>query len=602
MSLDRPAMPEEAQAGLQHISLVLDYSADCISLIDRACMRFIYVNQTACEQLGFSRGELLEMGPQDINPYFNRQMLEQRFDEIIASPERAGIIETTHKRRDGSLFPVEVRVRAVESEGRAFMVAIARNMTVQCRNEEALRQSEEQFRQISENLHHALWIGDVQAERLLYISSAFEKIWGRSRALVYGRPRMLLADIHPWDRARVTAAMQDAWRNERDMDEEYRLLPKDGRVRWLWTQTFPIRDEKGWVYRIGAVTEDITARKAQEESLRLSEEKFRRLFEGAPIGLGLIGADSRIVEANPALCAMLGYGKDELLTRTNADITYPQDVDGSLENVKKLFSGAISHYVEEKRYVRKDGSLVWGKLHAAVIAGHNKTPLFGLGMIENIDQAKRAEALRLERDAAQKNALVREVHHRIKNHLQGVVGLLRRHLSEGGSCNAMLEETIAQIGTVATVHGLQGRTVGEDIGLLEVVLAISKAVDDLIPSRFETRISSALESSPALSRDESVPVSLALNELLVNARKFSTGPVLVELSGNPGTVTIRIVNPASGLPQHERASGLELVRSLLQAEGARFTFAHRDGRFSAEVMLTPPVLKPLEKDSCPKTI
>jgi PAS domain S-box-containing protein len=579
------------QAALQRFRTALDHSADAIFLIDRASLSFIDANQTACDRLGYSREELLQMGPHDIAPYFNKEMVAARLDEIIASPDRSGIIDSFHKRRDGSLYPVEVRLRAIESEGRTLIVANGRDMTVQRQNEEALRQSEEQFRQITENLQPMLWIGEVASERFLYVSPAFESIWGRARALVYKRPRMLLAGIHPGDRERMTAAMQRMWRDEHAMDEEYRLLRQDGGMRWLWTRTFPIRDEKGGVYRIGAVTEDITTRREQEEKLRFSEEKYRQLFERAPIGLGLVGQDRLISEANPALCKMLGYSRDELLTRTNADITYPEDLDSSVENVKQLLSGAISHYVAEKRYVRKDGSLVWGKLHAAVILGRNRQPLFGLGMVENIDQAKRAEEFRQAQDAAQKKALVREVHHRIKNHLQGVVGLLRRQRHEGSPCNAILEETIAQINTVAMVHGLQGKAAGEEIGLVEMVAAISHAVDELISSGHATHIGNALDFPPVISRDESVPLALALNELLVNARKFSTGPVDIALSGERNKVVIRITNPARELPQPIRASGLELVKALLQADGAAFALEHDAERFSAEVCLTPPVLK-----------
>lgn len=582
---------EKNQASLQRFKVALDHSADAIFLVDRASLRFIDVNQTASERLGYSREELLAMGPHDIAPYFNREMVAARLDEIIASPDGSGTINSFHKRRDGSLYPVEVRLRAIESEGRTIMVAIGRDMTVQRRNEEALRQSEEQFRQITENLQHVLWIGDVQSERLLYVSSAFERVWGRSRAHVLKRPRMLLADIHPGDRGRITAAMQGIWRDEHLMDEEYRLLREDGGTSWLWTRTFPIRDGNGRIYRIGAVTEDITARKEQEENLRLSEEKFRMLFEGAPIGLGLIDQNRHLTEANPALCNMLGYGKDELLAKTIVDIIHPEDVHNGITSAEKLFSGALSHYVTERKFLTKNGNALWGRLHAAVITGHNKQPMFGLGMIENIDQAKHAETIRLAREAAQKNALVREVHHRIKNHLQGVVGLLRRQRHGDSPCNTILEGAIAQVSAVATVHGLQGRTAGEEVDLAEMMAAISSAVNELIPSGFATRISSALEISLILSRDESVPVALALNELLVNARKFSTGPVDIELTGSREQAMIRIVNPIHGLPPPIQASGLELVKALLNTEGAAFTFDFGAGRFSAEVRLTPPVLQ-----------
>jgi two-component sensor histidine kinase len=141
------------------------------------------------------------------------------------------------------------------------------------------------------------------------------------------------------------------------------------------------------------------------------------------------------------------------------------------------------------------------------------------------------------------------------------------------------------------VHGLQGKVAGEEIGLVEMVAAISHAVNELIPSGHATRIGNALDFSPIISRDESVPLALALNELLVNARKFSSGPVDIALSGEQNKVVIRITNPTRELPQPIRASGLELVKALLQADGAAFTLEHDAERFSAEVCLTPPVLK-----------
>lgn len=582
---------EKNQATLQRFRTALDYSADAIFLVDRNNLRFIDVNQTACERLGYSPEMLLKMGPQDISPYFNKQMLAARLDEIIASPGRSGVIETFHKHRDGSIFPVEVRVRAIESEGRTIMAAVVRDISLQRQNEEALRQSEEQFRQITENLQHMLWIGEVQSERFVYVSPAFENIWGRSLGYVYSRPRMLLADIHPEDRGRMTAMMQGVWRDKHTIDEEYRLLRKDGGIRWLWTRTFPIRDEKGRVYRIGAVTEDITARKENEENLRFSEEKYRRLFEGSPIGIALVSPDYRMAETNPAFCRMLGYSTEEMAGKTFPDITHPEDRDTDLSQAGKLFSGEIPSYSMEKRYIRKDGSTFWIKLHGSVVRDRDNHPMYGLGMVEDIDKTKRAETIRLAHEAAQKNALVREVHHRIKNHLQGVVGLLRRQRKEQNPCNAILEETIAQINTVAMVHGLQGKTLGEEIDLLEMITAISCSVNDLIHSSFSTRISSALEFSLAISRDESVPLALALNELLVNARKFGTGPVDIELTGSRETATLRIINPIREPPQAIRASGLELVKALLQTEGAAFSFVHGADRFTAEVCLTPPVLK-----------
>jgi PAS domain S-box-containing protein len=580
------------QTSLQRFSDALEDSSDSIYLIDRVSMRFIDVNQTACERSGYSREELLEMGPHDIKPSFNRQMLEHEFDKIAATQNRFGIIYTIHKCKNNEIYPVEVRLRASEAEARAIIVAIARDMTLHHQNEKALRQSEEQFRQISQNLQHVLWIRDIETEQVIYISSAFEKIWGRPVEQVYELPRMLFADIHPDDRERVTSSMQRMWGDNHDMDAEYRLLRSDGQIRWLWTRTFAIRDDEGKVYRIGGMTEDITTRKDDEEKLRLSEEKFHLLFERSPIGIGLLSINRQITEINPAFCNMLGYSHDELIGKNINDITYPDDRNISTEYTEKLFDGATPSYTIEKRYMRKDGSPLWARSTATIIRDHHQRPLYGLGMIQDIDEMKQAETVRLAHESAQKKALVREVHHRIKNHLQGVTGLMYQHAMNNSHCSKVIEEAIAQINVVATIHGLQGKESGEDIDLLQMLTAISQSLKEFMPTRAISPICITGDLSPYLNRDESVPVALALNELMVNAAKHGGEPMKISLHCNNDRALIRIENRSvQTMTKILPGSGLELVKGLLLTEGASFRYEYIDQRFLAEIILTPPVIQ-----------
>lgn len=585
------AEQQSTYAELQRFRSTLDHSADAIFLIDRATMRFIDVNHTACERLGYSREELLALGPQDIKPFYNRPMLEQDFDEIARSPARSGVIDTFCKSRNGEIFPVEVRLRALESEDRPVMVAIARDITLRRKTELSLRESEEQFRQIAENMQHVLWIRDIKTEGLLYISPAFEKIWGRPCAAVYERPRLLLADLHPEDRERVTRAMQQLWTEPLGLELKYRLRHADGRVRWLRTQTFPICDEQGQTYRIGGITEDITARKEHEEALRLSEEKFRRLFQSSPIGISLVSSEHRLMESNPALCAMLGYSKEELRGKTLADITLPADLQSGTELVQQLFSGEISSYTLEKRYVKKDGENFWGKLHAAVIRDQLGQPMYGLGMVENIDQVKQAESLRLAHEAEQRSALVREVHHRIKNHLQGVMGLLRQRIPNEPLCRSTIEEIIAQISSVAIVHGLQGKNDDGTISLPDMLTAIAAGFKGLVQSGFDAALNNTLTFVPHIAREEAVSIALALNELIMNTAKHGSGAAQITLDGEADRVMVRITNPVQEPnPDIRSGTGLELVRMLLPRKNTTLSLFCDENGFMAEIVLMPPVI------------
>lgn len=587
------------QVSLQRFTAAIDDSADSIYLIDRISMLFIDVNETACERMGYSKDELIALGPHDIKPEFDQPKLEKLFDKIAASQDRFGILETIHQCKNGISFPVEVRLRAIESEGRPIMVAIARDITERVHNERALRQSEEQFRQIAENMHHVLWIRDIATERILYISPAYEEISGQPSGHIYTYPHLLFANIHLDDRKRVTEAVLHNCKDDNDcIQEEYRVLNKKGIIRWITTRTFPIYNQEGQIYRIGAFSDDITARKDSEEKLRLSEEKFRLLFERSPIGVSLVSRNKEFIEVNPEFCNILGYSKDEFINMRISDITHPEDIDSSLSNVDKQFNGNITNFVAEKRYIRKNGDTIWAKLRSTLIQDHNKRPLYGMAIVEDVTQHKHAETLRLAHESAQKMALVREVHHRIKNHLQGVVGLMQLSAQKNSLCSEILDGAIAQINVVATIHGLKGRSSGELVDLLELIYAIANAINKLIPFSFPIRICKAGNLSIYIKQNDSVPIALALNELIVNAAKYSSSIVEILLTGNTDRMCIRILNETiESLSNISPGTGMELVRALLQTEGSYFSYEHLDHQFVAQLILTAPVLQLTQEDN-----
>ena len=131
--------------------------------------------------------------------------------------------------------------------------------------EAALRNSEELFRQLAGNIPEVFWITDAAFKRLMYISPAFEKVWGRSAEPLYADLTPWLDAIHPGDNARVAAARRKAPFG--DYNEEFRIMWADGTMRWVHERAFPVRDPAGVVYRIAGITEDITERKRSEERL-----------------------------------------------------------------------------------------------------------------------------------------------------------------------------------------------------------------------------------------------------------------------------------------------------------------------------------------------
>ncbi|MDC4203770.1 MAG: EAL domain-containing protein [Candidatus Manganitrophus sp.] len=149
------------------------------------------------------------------------------------------------------------------------------------RGEEQLRQSEERFRQLAENITEVFWMGDPDKNRVLYISPGYEKIWGRSCESLYQEPKSFLDAVHPDDRERVMKAAMTR-QVSGTYDEEYRIIRPDGSVRWIRDRAFPVKDASGQVYRITGIAQDITEQKRTEEALQESQRVLSTLMSNLP--------------------------------------------------------------------------------------------------------------------------------------------------------------------------------------------------------------------------------------------------------------------------------------------------------------------------------
>jgi PAS domain S-box-containing protein len=139
----------------------------------------------------------------------------------------------------------------------------------------ALGESEQRFRQIAENIHEVFWLIDMVKQTTLYISPAYEAIWGRTCESLYQAPRSFIAAIHPDDRARVVDTIETD--REHGFEVEYRVVRPDGSIRWIWDRGFPIKDKSKRFYRVAGLAEDITGRKQAEERLKATSEQLRAL-------------------------------------------------------------------------------------------------------------------------------------------------------------------------------------------------------------------------------------------------------------------------------------------------------------------------------------
>lgn len=204
--------------------------------------------------------------------------------------------------------------------------------------------------------------------------------------------------MHPDDRDRVWNETQKALGEHCPYEVTYRFIDAHGREKWNWERGRGAFDANGELQAVEGFVQDITERKQAEQVLQDSEERFRATFEQAAVGIAQVAPDGRWLQVNRKLCDIVGYSREELLQRTFQDITYPEDLDTDLAFVRQMLTGEIQTYGMEKRYVRKDGSLIWIYLTVGLVWQSTGEPKYFISVVEDISARKQAEAdkLRLE--------------------------------------------------------------------------------------------------------------------------------------------------------------------------------------------------------------
>jgi diguanylate cyclase (GGDEF)-like protein/PAS domain S-box-containing protein len=233
---------------------------------------------------------------------------------------------------------------------------------------------------------------------LRYANPAFERMLGYDTEEVVGKMNVL-EYVHSDDLPHVLEETEKAVSagGVATNKVEYRFRHKDGSWQWVESAGTYLLDDphvKGVVVQ----TRNITERKRTEEALREAEERFRRSFDDAAIGMALVAPDGQFLRTNRSLCEILGYPEEELLEKTFQDITYPDDLDADLDQVRRMLVGKIRTYQMEKRYFHKDGQVVWVLLSVSMVHDEEGEPLYFVSQIQDISERKVLEE-RLEHRA-----------------------------------------------------------------------------------------------------------------------------------------------------------------------------------------------------------
>ncbi len=254
---------------------------------------------------------------------------------------------------------------------------------------DALRASEERFRQLAEQARDVLWAVDLPSSRLTYLSPSFERITGIATSEIRPHVRRVLRRIDARDRKRVFDALRTALTNPGDgYALEYRLMAKDESERWIFDQGVIIRDGEGRPVRISGVARDITARKLTEIALAEERGRFRELFENSPDAIFVESFEGIVLDVNQAACELHRLPRERLVGRHVTELApeyLRQEVSAGFQ---RLASGEVS--LAETLALRSDGTVVPVELRATRVVLHERRPALLLH-VRNISIRKNAE-------------------------------------------------------------------------------------------------------------------------------------------------------------------------------------------------------------------
>ena len=590
------AQQAELEALVQDRELMFSLSDVGIAILRKGCIA--RANDALATLTGYRIHELDGLPHQEL--FESAQAFEHQHSVVQLALAQTGLWrgERRVRRRDGSVLWMQVSKRVMRpgapDEG---LIATYVNVDDRWRAQQSLMLQTERERAVLDSV----LVGIVTVGRggIEWMNRSARRMFGGDLSEFVGQPMSRVATPDPQHPFRKTHYLDELSEGQTETFE-CRLKARDGREFWVVGNTVVTGIEASGRQLTYALL-DIERRRQAEAQTQQAQASLARIIEAAPLAISLHDAKTLAVEQiNQAAAAFAGRSEAALLGAS------PEGLFGLEQGARvrrDMLAALQTSAVTQREYRLGVGEQmrVWDArfMHLAGSGdGFEAAAREQLLLVaSDVTEHRVAEEARLQAAISQRELLVREVHHRIKNNLQGVAGLLQQIAARRPEVAGVINEAVGQVQAIAQVYGLQVGAAGP--------LRIKRVVDAIIGSvqRMSGRqIANLVEGETAdqveqwaLPEAESIPIALMLNELLSNAVKHSLGSsVSCALICGHDQVTVQIIN-AGQLPADFKlanvpggVSGLGLVRALLPRRSARLSLEQRGEQVVCRVELLPP--------------
>lgn len=545
--------------------------------------KFRYVNPRFAEIFGYEQEQIQnELGPLCLAHPDDRHIVEENITKRIEGQVKSMQYDFRCLTKEGDIIHVDVHGSAITYMGKPAVMGTLVDITD---NKEAIqkyRASVESFRDLFDSISDAIYIMDSTG-RFLEVNHGALEMYGYEQEFFIGKTPEVLAAPGKVDLVKTQELVQKALKGE-PQSFEWWGRRKNGEV-------FPkeVVANPGTYFGedvVIAIGRDISERYEAEEQLRQSEEMFRQLFQNAPISIVFLDKRQEIRSVNKAFTDTFGYFTDEVKGLDIDQLIVPADEEEEARNISEVILNGHTKKGAGQR-VCKDGRLIDVLIYGMPVTVNEKTvAIFGI-YIDITDRKENEE--KIKKSLREKEVLLAEIHHRVKNNLAVITGLLELQSFNTNSKEAtsILRASQMRINSIALVH--EKLYQNEDLSEISFDIYIKQLVDVISSSLSSQGVDISIEidaEAIQLTVIQAIPCGLIINELITNAFKHAfpnrqSGTVKISFNREGSQVKLCVTDNGVGIPdvdniENPKSLGLTLIQTLSKQLSGKAEFTSLD--------------------------